>query len=59
MEDEVSSMEAACSEAPSARDWLAEDTCPDADATCSAPSLRPEMIRVRKKIKCTSSGQFG
>ncbi len=45
MEEEVSSMEAACSEAPSAMDWLAEDTCPDADATWSEPSFNPEMIR--------------
>ena len=28
----VSSSEAACSLAPSANDWLAEDTCPAADA---------------------------
>ena len=38
-EEEVSSMEAACSEAPSASDWLAEDTWPEAEATWSAASL--------------------
>jgi hypothetical protein len=32
-EEDVSSMEAACSEDPSARDWLAEDISPDAEAT--------------------------
>ena len=39
-DEEVSSMEAACSEAPSASDWLAEDTWPEAEATWSAASLR-------------------
>ena len=34
-------MDAACSEAPSAMDWLEDATWPDADATCSAPSLIP------------------
>ena len=40
-EDEVSSMEAACSEDPSARDWLEDDTWSAAEATCSAPSVNP------------------
>jgi hypothetical protein len=39
-EEEVSSIEAACSEDPSASDWLAEETCPEAEATWSAASLR-------------------
>ncbi len=46
MEEEVSSSPAACSEAPSARDWLAEETCDEAEATCSAPSVRPSMTRL-------------
>jgi len=32
---------AACSEAPSASDWPAEETWPEAAATLSAPSFRP------------------
>ncbi len=32
-DEEVSSIEAACSEAPSASDWLAEETWPEADTT--------------------------
>ena len=37
-------MEAACSEDPSAMDWLAEETWPDADATWSAPSYIPVVM---------------
>ena len=37
-------MEAACSEAPSAMDWLDDDTWLDADATWFEPSLSPSMI---------------
>jgi hypothetical protein len=37
-EEDVSSMEAACSLEPSAKDWLEEDTCPAADATWTEPS---------------------
>ncbi len=32
-EEEVSSIAEACSAAPSARDWLADETSPDAQAT--------------------------
>ena len=39
-EELVSSSEAACSLAPSARVWLAEETCDDAAAVCSEPALR-------------------
>src|SRR6266849_4171177 len=38
LEAEVSSREAACSEAPCARDWLDPETLPAALDTCSAPS---------------------
>jgi hypothetical protein len=40
MEAEVSSSEAACSVAPSARLWLDDDTCLEAAETCSAPAIR-------------------
>ena len=43
-------MEAACWEVPSAMDWLEEDTWPEADATWSAPSLMPWVIRVRVRV---------
>jgi len=33
MDEDVSSREAACSADPSAKDWLAEDTCAEAAAT--------------------------
>ncbi len=39
-EEEVSSIDAACSEDPSASDWLAEETWLEADDTCSAASER-------------------
>lgn len=39
LDAEVSSREAACSEAPCASDWLDDDTCEAALAVCSAPSL--------------------
>src|SRR6266568_7078873 len=38
LEAEVSSREAACSEAPWAKDWLDPETWPEALETCSAPS---------------------
>ncbi len=50
MDEEVSSMDAACSEAPSAMDWLADDTWPEADATWSAPSLMSWAIRVMVRL---------
>jgi hypothetical protein len=37
---EVSSMEAACSDAPSANSWLAEETWRAADPTCAQDSVR-------------------
>ena len=39
-EELVSSSEAACSLAPSARDWLAEEICEDAAEVCWAPADR-------------------
>ena len=55
LDAEVSSSDAACSEAPCASDWLEEATCEEALAICSAPSessvtvfrsdrFRPRMI---------------
>jgi hypothetical protein len=38
-------MEAACSLDPSAKDWAVDDTWPEADATSSAPSVRPSITR--------------
>lgn len=38
VEAEVSSSDAACSDDPCASDWLEEETCKAALATCSAPS---------------------
>ncbi|MBI4222095.1 MAG: hypothetical protein HY607_05365 [Planctomycetes bacterium] len=38
--EDVSSIEAACCEAPSARLWLDSEICPDAEATCEEPSVR-------------------
>ena len=38
LDAEVSSSDAACSEAPCASDWLEEETCDAALATCSPPS---------------------
>src|SRR5207248_4070176 len=38
LDAEVSSSDAACSEDPCASDWLEEETCEAALATCSAPS---------------------
>src|SRR6056297_1657326 len=46
MEEEVSSMEAACWEAPSAMDWLEEETSADAAVTWLAPSSNPAIIRL-------------
>jgi hypothetical protein len=43
--EEVSSIAAACSLAPWARLWLAEETCPAAAAVCSEPADSPAMIR--------------
>ena len=40
----VSSTAAACSLAPADSDWLDIDTCPAADAVCSAPRSRSEVI---------------
>ena len=42
-EAEVSSIAAACWEAPSASCWLADETSPDATLTWSAPSMSPSM----------------
>ncbi len=61
-EEDVSSIEAACSEDPSARDWLAEETWPEAEETCSAASERLVttrltglvMERLRKNPKTTA-----
>jgi len=58
-EELVSSSEAACSLAPSASDWLAEETWPAAPAVCSAPAERvsatsrmgPVMERVMETAK--------
>src|SRR4051812_44838874 len=41
---EVSSSEAACSEDPCANDWLEEETCEAALATCWAPSPSSQDI---------------
>jgi PmbA protein len=48
--DEVSSMEAACSEAPSASSWLTEETWPDATLTWSAPSERLKSVEVQLNV---------
>jgi len=39
-------MDAACWEAPSAMDWLDDDTWPDAEATWFAPSRMPVVMAV-------------
>ena len=49
-DEEVSSIEAACSEAPSASDWLAEETWPEADTTCSAASERLVIARLIGRV---------
>ena len=46
LDAEVSSSEAACSEDPCASDWLEEETCEAALATCSAPSESSAITRV-------------
>ena len=43
----VSSSEAACSLAPSAKDWLDEEICPLAEATWSEPSEREDAVPER------------
>src|SRR5574340_942076 len=50
MDAEVSSSPAACSEAPCARDWLADDICSDAEATWPALSERLSTIRFTGRI---------
>ena len=47
LEAEVSSRDAACSEAPWAKDWLAPETSPEALETCSAPSASSVTACVR------------
>ena len=49
-DEEVSSSDEACSEAPSARCWLDAETCEEAEATCSAPSFRPATIRLMGRV---------
>ena len=65
----VSSSEAACWLAPSAKDWLAADTWPAAAAVCSAPALKVSampcktlvMLRLMKRPKdaLDEHGQLG
>ncbi len=45
MEEEVSSIPAACSDAPSARLLDADETYEEAEATCSAFLVSPVMTR--------------
>ena len=49
-EDEVSSMEAACSEALSARNRLDAETCSDVDDTWSDFSFKPSMMWPRDLV---------
>jgi len=45
IEADVSSMVAACSDEASACDWLEDEICSEANATCLEPSLRPSIMR--------------
>src|SRR5579864_3591140 len=45
LDAEVSSSDAACSEAPCASPWLEEATCEDALVICSAPSASSLTVR--------------
>jgi hypothetical protein len=51
MEEEVSSMDDACSEAPSARDWLEEETWAAPELTCSAALLNPAITWFKGLLK--------
>src|SRR5690349_16081182 len=56
---DVSSSDAACSDAPCARDWLDAETCPAAPATCVEPSFNSLaarlsallILRIKKKAR--------
>src|ERR1700694_2855428 len=50
LDAEVSSSDAACSDDPCASDWLEEETCPAAAATCSAPSESPPTAVTRVRL---------
>ncbi len=49
-DEEVSSSDDACSDAPSARGWLDEATWEEAEATCSAPSFSPATTRLMGRV---------
>ena len=65
LDAEVSSSDAACSEDPCASDWLEEETCEAALATCSAPSASsvtacrrlPLIWRITKKTAAPAAIQ--
>ena len=49
-EEEVSSMDAACCDAPSASCWLDCEICPEAAATCSAPAQSPDITLANGRV---------
>src|SRR5579885_1326917 len=57
VEAEVSSSDAACSEAPCARDWLEEETCEAALAVCSAVCESSPTTRRRLAVICRLTNQ--